>query len=118
MDALTRMTAMNFAMRRRDVNRDHAGETRLTFEDPRSAVVCWHPRLTAAREFLMRAARSMGRIEVMELRLEWLGSGWLVAPDTILGGSGRCGSKAVGWRRQPCAEERSAVRLAFERTNG
>ena len=57
-------------------------EAQLTFEDPDSVV--WQSRLTAARAHLMRAAKSVGRIEVVGHRLQWLGTGWLVAPDTIV----------------------------------
>jgi endonuclease G, mitochondrial len=57
-------------------------EAQLTFDDPDSAV--WQLRLTAARAHLTRAARSVGRIEVVGHRLQWLGTGWLVAPDTIV----------------------------------
>jgi endonuclease G len=57
-------------------------EAELTFDDAQSAV--WKSRLTAARPHLVQAARAVGRIEVEGHRLAWLGTGWLVAPDTIV----------------------------------
>ena len=57
-------------------------EAQLTFDDPDSAV--WRSRLMEARPHLMRAARAVGRIEVVGHSLEWLGTGWLVAPETIV----------------------------------
>lgn len=57
-------------------------EAQLTFDDPDSVV--WKSRLAAARARLIEAARSVGRIEVIGHRLQWLGTGWLVAPDTIV----------------------------------
>jgi endonuclease G, mitochondrial len=57
-------------------------QAQLAFQDPDSIV--WHSRLTAAGGHLMRAARSVGRIEVVGHRLQWLGTGWLVASDTIV----------------------------------
>ncbi|MGE0135667.1 MAG: DNA/RNA non-specific endonuclease [Dehalococcoidia bacterium] len=57
-------------------------EAQLTFDDPDSAV--WRSRLTAARPHLVHAAGAVGRIEVVGHRLAWLGTGWLVAPRTIV----------------------------------
>ena len=57
-------------------------EAQLTFDDAESAV--WKSRLTDARAHLVRATKAVGRIEVKGHRLAWLGTGWLVAPDTIV----------------------------------
>jgi DNA/RNA endonuclease G (NUC1)/S1-C subfamily serine protease len=57
-------------------------EAQLTFDDADSAV--WKSRLTAVRPQLVHAARAVGRIEVVGHRLAWLGTGWLVAPETIV----------------------------------
>lgn len=57
-------------------------EAELAFEDPDSAV--WKSRLTDARQHLMHAARAVGRIEVAGHSLDWVGTGWLVAPETIV----------------------------------
>src|SRR5215211_6251549 len=58
------------------------GEAQLTFDDADSAV--WKSRLTEARPHLMRATGAIGRIEVEGHSLAWLGTGWLVAPETIV----------------------------------
>ena len=57
-------------------------EAQLTFEDPDSLV--WTSRLTAARSHLVQAAKAVGRIEVEGHSLAWLGTGWLVGPETIV----------------------------------
>jgi endonuclease G len=57
-------------------------EAQLTFDDADSAV--WKARLTAARPRLVRAAKAVGRIEVEGHSLAWLGTGWFVAPETIV----------------------------------
>src|SRR5262245_7556500 len=57
-------------------------EAQLTFDDTDSVV--WTSRLTAARPHLVHAARAVGRIEVEGHKLAWLGTGWLVAPQTIV----------------------------------
>lgn len=46
--------------------------------------VTWRARLSDASERITRAARSVGRIEVEGHGLSWLGTGWLVADDTIV----------------------------------
>jgi endonuclease G, mitochondrial len=46
--------------------------------------VTWRDRLTTASAHITRAARSVGRIEVEGHSLAWLGTGWLIAPDTII----------------------------------
>lgn len=44
----------------------------------------WAARLTSARAKLINAARSVGRIELTGHRLAWVGTGWLVADDTLV----------------------------------
>jgi endonuclease G, mitochondrial len=61
------------------IKRDQA---ELVLEEADSAT--WRSRLTAASEHITSAARSVGRIEVEGHSLAWLGTGWLVAPDTIV----------------------------------
>lgn len=61
------------------IKRDEAD---LTIDDPDSEV--WKSRLTTAHSHLVRAAKAVGRIEVVGHSLGWLGTGWLVAPDTIV----------------------------------
>ncbi|MGW5152994.1 DNA/RNA non-specific endonuclease [Rhodococcus koreensis] len=119
MDTLTRLTAANAAMRRRDQDLDSEllalrgregptpelpggelqtetivmrtgrpvlaikrDEAQLTFDDADSTI--WKSRLTAARPHLVHAAKAVGRIEVEGHSLAWLGTGWLVAPETIV----------------------------------
>ncbi len=57
-------------------------EAQLVFDDADSAV--WNSRLQEARSYLVRATRAVGRIEAEGHSLAWLGTGWLVAPDTIV----------------------------------
>jgi endonuclease G len=61
------------------IKRDQA---ELVLEEADSAT--WRSRLAAASAHITRAARSVGRIEVEGHSLAWLGTGWLVAPDTIV----------------------------------
>jgi endonuclease G, mitochondrial len=57
-------------------------EAQLTFTDPESEV--WRNRLTGAKPRLVAGARAVGRIEVEGHDMDWLGTGWLVAPDVIV----------------------------------
>lgn len=57
-------------------------ETRLEFIDPADSVI-WKQRLQDAKPALDRAIRAVGRIELQGGRLDWVGTGWLVA-DTII----------------------------------
>lgn len=57
-------------------------EAQLTFDDADSLV--WQMRLTQARQHLVQATRAVGRIEVEGHSLAWLGTGWLVADETIV----------------------------------
>lgn len=53
----------------------------LEFTDRDSGV--WRGRLQRAQQGLARGIRAVGRVEVQGHRLDWLGTGALVAPDVI-----------------------------------
>jgi hypothetical protein len=56
----------------------------LIFNDKEDSKV-WKDRLVKARVSLQRAIRAVGRVEVKNHpRYEWIGTGWLVAPDTVV----------------------------------
>jgi endonuclease G, mitochondrial len=57
-------------------------EAQLAFTDAESEI--WRSRLTGVREQLGRAIRAVGRIEVNGHSFDWLGTGWLVAPDVVV----------------------------------
>jgi endonuclease G, mitochondrial len=57
-------------------------EAQLVFDDADSEV--WKLRLTAARTRLANAAKAVGRIEVQGHSADWLGTGWLIAPEVIV----------------------------------
>ena len=59
------------------------GAPRLEFADAESRV--WRSRLTAIEGPLRLAARAVGRIEVEgHPHFQWVGTGWLVAPDLVV----------------------------------
>jgi endonuclease G len=58
------------------------GKPVLDFNDADSEV--WRERLLAVREGVERAIFGVGRIEVDNHDLDWVGTGWLVAPDVIV----------------------------------
>lgn len=59
------------------------GAARLEFADAESRV--WRDRLTAVEGLLRSAARAVGRIDVQRHpHFQWVGTGWLVAPDLIV----------------------------------
>lgn len=59
------------------------GAAQLTFKDSESEV--WRSRLQASGDQLRRAARAVGRINVVGIPdLEYAGTGWLVEKNTIL----------------------------------
>jgi endonuclease G len=59
------------------------GAPQLQFTDSESAV--WRSRLQASGDHLQRAARAVGRIDVTGLPdVEYVGTGWLVEPHTIV----------------------------------
>lgn len=58
-------------------------QSQLVFSDTESEV--WRARLANAQQPLVAAARATGRIEVEgHPRVEWLGTGFLVAPDVVV----------------------------------
>jgi endonuclease G len=55
---------------------------KLLFKDAESAV--WRGRLKRSRKALAQSARAVGRIELKgHPNFDWVGTGWLVAPDII-----------------------------------
>jgi endonuclease G len=58
-------------------------ETQLEFIDPADSAI-WKQRLLTAKPALDRAIRAVGRIELQGGRLEWVGTGWLVADNIIV----------------------------------
>ncbi len=61
--------------------RDHV--TRLEFVDPADSEI-WKARLEAARPFLDKAVRAVGRINLSGADLDWVGTGWLIADNTLV----------------------------------
>ena len=57
-------------------------DAQLVFLDPADSEI-WTARLTKARPLLDGAIRAVGRIELQGGRLDWVGTGWVVA-DNIL----------------------------------
>jgi endonuclease G len=57
-------------------------DTKLDFIDKADSEI-WLARLTKAKAFLDSAIRAVGRIDLQGARLDWVGTGWLVA-DNIL----------------------------------
>jgi endonuclease G, mitochondrial len=57
-------------------------DTKLDFIDKADSEI-WLARLTKAKSFLDSAIRAVGRIDLQGARLDWVGTGWLVA-DNIL----------------------------------
>ena len=53
-------------------------EAKLDFVDKADSEI-WRARLTKAKPLLDRAIRAVGRIDLQGARLDWLGTGWLVA---------------------------------------
>jgi endonuclease G len=57
--------------------------TELVFAEKADSEV-WKERLEGAKEHLDRAIRSVGRIELAGGRLDWVGTGWLVAENVLV----------------------------------
>src|ERR1700712_749769 len=57
-------------------------DTKLDFIDKADSEI-WLARLTKAKPFLDSAIRAVGRVDLQGARLDWVGTGWLVA-DNIL----------------------------------
>lgn len=58
-------------------------ETQLVFIDPMDSAI-WEARLRNARPMLDHAIRAVGRIDLQGGRLDWVGTGWLVADDILV----------------------------------
>lgn len=58
-------------------------ETILKFSDQADSAI-WTDRLTKAKPFLDKAIRAVGRINLQGARLDWVGTGWLVAPNIMV----------------------------------
>src|SRR5262245_33626160 len=58
-------------------------ETILRFADREDSAI-WTDRLKQAKPFLDSAIRAVGRINLQGARLDWVGTGWLVAPGILV----------------------------------
>jgi endonuclease G, mitochondrial len=58
-------------------------ETVLKFSDQADSTL-WADRLKNAKPFLDSAIRAVGRINLQGARLDWVGTGWLVANDILV----------------------------------
>ncbi len=58
-------------------------ETIFQFADQADSAI-WTDRLTKAKPFLDKAIRAIGRINLQGARLDWVGTGWLVAPNIMV----------------------------------
>ena len=58
-------------------------QAELVFIDPADSEI-WQARLTRATPFLDAAIRAVGRIELSGGRLDWVGTGWLVAENILV----------------------------------
>jgi endonuclease G, mitochondrial len=58
-------------------------ETILKFADREDSAI-WTDRLQKAKPFLDSAIRAVGRINLQGARLDWVGTGWLVAPSILV----------------------------------
>ena len=61
--------------------RDNAAK--LEFVDQADSAI-WKDRLTIAKPSLDKAIRAVGRINLQGARLDWVGTGWLVAEDILV----------------------------------
>ncbi|WP_181832672.1 DNA/RNA non-specific endonuclease [Bosea caraganae] len=59
------------------------GTTELAFADPAESEL-WKERLAGAKEHLDRAIRAVGRVELQGGRLDWVGTGWVVAENVLV----------------------------------
>ena len=57
--------------------------TRLEFVDPADSEI-WKARLEGARPFLDKAIRAVGRVNLSGADLDWVGTGWLIADNTLV----------------------------------
>jgi endonuclease G, mitochondrial len=58
-------------------------DTKLDFIDKADSEI-WLARLTKAKPFLDSVIRAVGRIDLQGARLDWVGTGWLVAEDILV----------------------------------
>jgi endonuclease G, mitochondrial len=58
-------------------------QTILKFADREDSAI-WTDRLQKAKPFLDSAIRAVGRINLQGARLDWVGTGWLVADDILV----------------------------------
>jgi endonuclease G len=58
-------------------------DTLLNFIDQADSAI-WLDRLKKAKPLLDRAIRAIGRIDLQGARLDWVGTGWLVAPNILV----------------------------------
>jgi endonuclease G len=58
-------------------------EAKLDFVDKADSEI-WRARLTKAKPLLDRAIRAVGRIDLQGARLDWVGTGWLVAENILV----------------------------------
>lgn len=57
--------------------------TEIVFDDADDSRI-WKDRLTRSREIIDRAIRSVGRVELRGGRIDWAGTGWLVADNMLV----------------------------------
>ncbi len=69
--------------RERPVLAIHDNAAQLDFVDPADSAV-WRARLQQARPMLEQAIRAVGRIDLVGGRLDWVGTGWLVADGIVV----------------------------------
>jgi endonuclease G, mitochondrial len=58
-------------------------EAKLDFVDNQDSEI-WKARLTKAKPLLDHAIRAVGRIDLQGARLDWVGTGWLVAENILV----------------------------------
>jgi endonuclease G len=58
-------------------------DTVIKFEDAADSEI-WSARLTKAKPLLDSAIRAVGRIDLQGARLDWVGTGWLVAENILV----------------------------------
>lgn len=69
--------------RTRPVLRVRDNDAVLEFADQADSAI-WKERLTKAKPLLDRAIRAVGRINLQGARLDWVGTGWLVADNVLV----------------------------------
>jgi endonuclease G len=79
-----RVALESISLRRtRPVLAIHSNVTTLQFVDPADSEI-WKARLEGGRPFLDKAIRAVGRINLTGADLDWIGTGWLVADNTLV----------------------------------